>query len=466
MPYGMGSNASSKAVYSYNPFGMYYHQGYAYNNTATSTWYRSGSDRNASLLKSTRPKLYKFEKKLVFRWLRYQSTRWDKSLKRYVPYVKRVKYQVIKIYKKRVKSGPLSQKDKSKLVPNTLTYDSFELSTFGSTDLRASYPGYEYARGFSGSIADWDAIPKWPCDPLTYNGNSVGYLYDYHTDSLQRLSNTTLSKLLGKIKAQDVNIAQAFAERKQTISMIAGVAQRIASSLLAAKRGNLVGAFRKLFPSNSKNVANDWLQYQYGVKPLLSDIDGLAKYLAGLKNSDLCFDIIATDKEVVPFTRTQGTNYGWSGSSTMSGTCTNIVKYKCRIQVQDQSLKNLKVLGLTNPASLAWEVIPFSFIADWFLPIGNYLNSLDSMLGVEVVNCTKTQYSVYNVNCTTTIGGTDRAGFTWETANYGWNARKVICTRSDVSTSGIKMPLPRLDSDPLRNSRFLNAIALLRQLKR
>jgi hypothetical protein len=38
----------------------------------------------------------------------------------------------------------------------------------------------------------------------------------------------------------------------------------------------------------------------------------------------------------------------------------------------------LSELGFTNPLSLAWEVLPFSFVVDWSLPIGEYFNLLDA----------------------------------------------------------------------------------------
>lgn len=36
-----------------------------------------------------------------------------------------------------------------------------------------------------------------------------------------------------------------------------------------------------------------------------------------------------------------------------------------------------KLLGFTNPAAVLWEATPFSFVVDWFLPIGDYLKTLD-----------------------------------------------------------------------------------------
>lgn len=37
-----------------------------------------------------------------------------------------------------------------------------------------------------------------------------------------------------------------------------------------------------------------------------------------------------------------------------------------------------ELLGLHSPAAVLWEATPFSFVADWFMPMGDYLHNLDS----------------------------------------------------------------------------------------
>lgn len=32
-------------------------------------------------------------------------------------------------------------------------------------------------------------------------------------------------------------------------------------------------------------------------------------------------------------------------------------------------------LGLKDPLSIAWELVPYSFVADWFIPIGAWLQA-------------------------------------------------------------------------------------------
>lgn len=44
-------------------------------------------------------------------------------------------------------------------------------------------------------------------------------------------------------------------------------------------------------------------------------------------------------------------------------------------------LRTASELGLLNPFELAWELLPGSFIADWFIPVGDFLSQLDADLG-------------------------------------------------------------------------------------
>lgn len=56
----------------------------------------------------------------------------------------------------------------------------------------------------------------------------------------------------------------------------------------------------------------------------------------------------------------------------------------------DQShFKTFQQIGLTNPLLLGWELIPFSFVADWFIQVGDYLETLDALIGVKRIAITR-----------------------------------------------------------------------------
>lgn len=58
------------------------------------------------------------------------------------------------------------------------------------------------------------------------------------------------------------------------------------------------------------------------------------------------------------------------------------------------SLSTAQQLGLTNPAQLAWELVPFSFVVDWFIPVGDFFAQLDATLGWSYRGGTYSEKSV------------------------------------------------------------------------
>jgi hypothetical protein len=49
--------------------------------------------------------------------------------------------------------------------------------------------------------------------------------------------------------------------------------------------------------------------------------------------------------------------------------------------------------GFTNPINLAWEILPFSFVVDWFLPIGPYLEAFTAFEGLEFIDGSQTLFT-------------------------------------------------------------------------
>jgi len=211
------------------------------------------------------------------------------------------------------------------------------------------------------------------------------------------VDNIARNKLLLKVKNQKINLAQAFAERRMTAQTIANTATRIANCMVDLKRGNIALAadalgirvskranarykreFRKHQP---KAVANGWLELQYGWRPLLNDIFGAAELLA-LSNLDKLIrgrvSALHTVQRSFLFTSLDG-NVPRTELTTVEYTR----KYVCYFSARNELLSGLASMGITNPALIAWELLPYSFVADWFIPIGNWISTFDATLGLN-----------------------------------------------------------------------------------
>lgn len=191
---------------------------------------------------------------------------------------------------------------------------------------------------------------------------------------------------LEKLKDQKVNLAQAFAERGQIANMFSNNIRRVASAYSDVKKGRFKRAANTLGIKQPKRmpkeVANRWLEYQYGWRPLLGDTHGAIEEFAKsdrLENYRVSVvkDEKRTWKEYHPSLK-----YGISYLPyDLDQVKSNRVRVRLDYTLANANLIQLSTLGLTNPASLAWEVIPFSFVADWAIPIGDWLSSLDAAFG-------------------------------------------------------------------------------------
>lgn len=198
------------------------------------------------------------------------------------------------------------------------------------------------------------------------------------------------SRLAVKVREAAFEGGVALAEYRKTADTIAGAMTRVAGAYRDLRKGRVRSALRKLaaHPKNGRQVreipktaADNWLAFTYGVKPILYDVHGALEVLERTYGPPL--DII---KERTAKTYRHDPSVNLDGSSLLyinrcRGTvaCAGGVKFR----IDNPLLASLSSVGLTNPLSVAWELVPFSFVVDWFIPVGDYLLSIVPPRGVS-----------------------------------------------------------------------------------
>lgn len=205
------------------------------------------------------------------------------------------------------------------------------------------------------------------------------------------LVNKAQSKLVSQIKSVDFNAGIAFAEAEKSVLLVTNTAKVIAGMIWRLRHGDFEDAVR-LFRSYHKlysdfdpfhvqhpkdtvlevsDISSAWLSLQYGWKPLLSDIyDGFRAFADATEQPRVRSGRVSAS-------RTTSVDVSQSPSYyACRGPCKATVRYQYRMV---EELPLARSLGLLDPLSILWERVPFSFIVDWFLPIGSYLENFNTI---------------------------------------------------------------------------------------
>lgn len=214
------------------------------------------------------------------------------------------------------------------------------------------------------------------------------------------------TKLRLAVKDQKVNLAQTMAEYRQCQNMFATNATTIVKALRQLKRGDVRGLGKtlgilrhpKFSPKLRTSLANKWLEVQYGWKPLLQDISGSVEEVnANLNRPHYRKVSIRATNEA-----RNERHVLLPGGAKATAVDTDKVTISAKAIILGESL-SVQRLGFTNPAALAWELLPYSFVIDWLIPIGDWLNGLDALVGVQQCYGTVTRKRKYI--STSTVGG-------------------------------------------------------------
>ncbi len=270
--------------------------------------------------------------------------------------------------------------------------------------------------------------------------------------------NQAYAKLKSKI-ADTAEMAVNLAEYRQSMGMMVNRIGTLYQFSRAVRRFDFQRAARILGDSvhpkgvsMRKSFANNWLEYSFGWKPLIQDI----------------YSAVDHFQSPIKTLRPKGTANDTLSTSTLSGTKSSgsyterivfgklYCKMGCEITVTNPNLYLANSLGLVNPATVVWELIPFSFVVDWFANVGEFLTQGTDFLGLGVTN----PWTVYGASCVTQE---TKANPAWP-AGARVNTRNWNCTYMERTTSVVG---PTLTTRPFRLwgwQRGANALAVLNQV--
>ncbi|DAD50819.1 maturation protein [ssRNA phage SRR5466725_14] len=333
------------------------------------------------------------------------------------------------------------------------------------------YVRYSDALG-TGSRRVWpypdtnDARYEWPISTMTDLGGPGVMLQDWDAND----EYVILNKLRKRLAGSDFNAGVFAGEAGKSCAMIANAARRIHQALYAVRRGDVVNAARALAdgvdffkkpPVNDlkslrkhseKTIASNWLELQYGWKPLLEDAKSGAEFLAHMHS--------VPRKQVYRVSHKKALRSTWDQNLGLRNKSFEAEKrVALKVTIRDASTMGLS--GLLDPASVAWELMPYSFVVDWFVPIGAYLQNLALARSLDVESVVRTEFvRVKWGGCELRA---DRPFDPWMAyLDFGaFNYESVSLRRTAASTLNVPTPEVKSPAKIASMAHALNATALL-----
>lgn len=269
--------------------------------------------------------------------------------------------------------------------------------------------------------------------------------------------NGMYSKLVSRLHGHNFRLGVTAGEAPKTLNAIVETVDTLAKAIVHCKRGNFSQAAKVLGVSHrtgtktkfkETSVSGRFLELQYGWKPLLQDAYNAAEFLAS-KQVPQPLVVRAT------YRRQNRAPVDALSSGIKLWISETAARIKLEVDEQD-SMAERNTLSLLNPALVAWELVPYSFVIDWFLPIGEWLDNLAMIPFLR---------GRFLLSRRTTM----RVRWSWFSPPHPWvdgmetTGLKVLTSREVLSS--LKVPLPNFvpPSEAVSGVRIYNAVALAHQ---
>lgn len=352
-------------------------------------------------------------------------------------------------------------------------------------------PGYIQAvgKGPGGSTNRVNIYETWGCDSPSAPGT-------VEVDGYLQANNKALTRFYAAIRAeyQHNKTLISIGELPETVRMFkrpfAGM-QGIINGYLHTfdRRGRSVVAARKrrkrnklpLWQDLNRVAAESWLEVSFGVRPLLSDVEGIAETLMrfqdngrdrrtqvqGFADSTKLGSTSQTSSSVGSFNPTllcQMTRTSW------------LVKYRgglrSSVSGPDGSLYRLRSLAGFIPEEFVptvWNLCPWSFLADYFFNIGQVLDATWTVTSdvrwATESHLGKTIRLVDNKVDHTAIKAQLGINYISSVGTYAWRIQSGRTRATRIILDPANLPVPMIDSKSFEDwnpMKVANILALLK----
>jgi hypothetical protein len=222
--------------------------------------------------------------------------------------------------------------------------------------------------------------PHWPIGDITRKSfdTDFGILFDQSDDN----RNEAIAHAWANVDECEIQLLASLGELPETIRWIASIYRKslVVIRLYNRKLSVLSAMYLAFKKTRKRDIADGfaqlWLEYRYAFRPLVFEM----KQAVDAAHKSIKKNSRATGRGFKLANVIWTSNYEtrcWEERTivTWLRTHTSYTTYRAGVlyQIEDDLSSILAVWGIDQPLESAWELLPFSFIIDWFFNIGDII---------------------------------------------------------------------------------------------
>lgn len=282
---------------------------------------------------------------------------------------------------------------------------------------------------------------------------------------IERLKNIAITSAYAAVNQADFMVIPFLAEARSAIRSVVNLLNGVRHFIKLWAELNLKEMLGWLAPAE---LAQAWMEIRYGLRPLYRDAVGIGNFFQGLTKlgSKNPYRKVARGYSS-GFYSEQAQNIRYLNGSTWKTIYQGTAK--CSINCRAGVLVEVKpdwrgAVGLDLIAESVWELVPLSFVWDWFFNFGKFIASFTPNIGCKIL---ASWVTVDKMLSQVTYAG--KTEVIWSPPDLAAKdfSNNAFCSRVELTKQRIVEPsrplIPQIDVN-LDTAKILDLIIILKQM--
>jgi hypothetical protein len=216
---------------------------------------------------------------------------------------------------------------------------------------------------------------------LPYNSSE---LLSPATIDFAHLQDLAVTKAFARVELSEAQILATIGEGKETIESLVSIFLKLKRIVKKAKKLDY-----RLFKGSvtPADLADQWMEIRYALRPLYYDAKQIIEAINSTKPKPGDILRFTASEKFSEYEFVQDVPYSVNSTRGIYADKSVSIDGKVRAGVLTrlESLSLLNIWGCDSIIETAWELLPFSFIIDWFFNIGDFIASWTPEVGISTL---------------------------------------------------------------------------------